>query len=321
MRSPSFTARRPAIPARRLTRRRAGVVLAALATGILVAVVLGAGGVFGHTSSRKAVSRYIEDVNAAQQEMRVPLARVLQAYRHYAQGSGGSARVEPELAQAERTLRTLGRRVEAIEAPPDAQRLRTLLGRLFAAEADITAEVDRLVRFTPAYRAVLAEAQAAGAELGKALAAAPVPTPHTVRGTAAEIAAAKAAYTAASARAAAAQADAVDAYDRRLGTVLRRVLALRPPPILQPSYDAQVGAFRELRASGGRLAAELRKADRSRVQALGQAFGASARTAGSAAAQRAEIAAVKAYDSRVRAIGALQGRIRTELGRLQGTLG
>jgi hypothetical protein len=46
-----------------------------------------------------------------------------------------------------------------------------------------------------------------------------------------------------------------------------------------------------------------------------------ARTAGSVSAQKAQIAAITAYNRRVRGIGTLQGDIRQELVRLQSLTG
>ena len=273
-----------------------------------------------HSGPRDAVAAYIKNVDGIQQRMRVPLTRVLQAYRDYAKHSAKPARVQPELAQAQRTLRTFGRRVRALEAPPEARRLRALLVQLADGEARAAGEVHRLALFTGPYRAVLGQSRTAGIELGKALAAAPVPQAHNVRGTAKQIAAAKAAYAAASSRAAAVQADAVDAYDIRLAVVLRRLRALDPPAAMAPGYRAQVRTFRALRRAGARLAGELRKPNRARVSRLGRSFGAAARLSGTVAAQRAEIAAIKAYNGRIRALGTLQGRVQTEVARLQRTL-
>ena len=65
------------------------------------------------------------------------------------------------------------------------------------------------------------------------------------------------------------------------------------------------------------LASELRKRNRSHVAALGRKFTLAARLSGSVSAQRAQIAAIRAYNSRVRGIGTLQGKIQQELARLQ----
>jgi hypothetical protein len=65
----------------------------------------------------------------------------------------------------------------------------------------------------------------------------------------------------------------------------------------------------------------LRKQDRSRVAVFGRRFTLAARTAGSLSAQKAQIAAIAAYNRRVRRIGTLQGNIRQELLRLQSLSG
>jgi hypothetical protein len=75
------------------------------------------------------------------------------------------------------------------------------------------------------------------------------------------------------------------------------------------------------RTAGAALAAELRQKNRSRVAVLGRRFTVASRTAGSIRVQKAHIAAIRAYNRRVGAIGDLQGRIRSELARLQRQIG
>jgi len=75
------------------------------------------------------------------------------------------------------------------------------------------------------------------------------------------------------------------------------------------------------RSAGAALSTELRKKDRSRVAVVGRKFTLAARIAGSISSQKAQIAAIKAYNRRVRAIGTLQGDIRQELVHLQSLTG
>jgi len=67
--------------------------------------------------------------------------------------------------------------------------------------------------------------------------------------------------------------------------------------------------------------AKKHKKNRSQVAVLGRKFTLAARIAGSVSAQKAQIAAIKAYNRRVRAIGTLQGDIQRELARLQQLVG
>ena len=88
-----------------------------------------------------------------------------------------------------------------------------------------------------------------------------------------------------------------------------------------PAYRTQLKTFDASRIAGSALAKELRKQDRSHVAVFGRRFTLAARTAGAVSAQKAEIAAIKAYNRRVRSIGTLQGEIRQELLRLQSLAG
>jgi hypothetical protein len=90
---------------------------------------------------------------------------------------------------------------------------------------------------------------------------------------------------------------------------------------MRPTSRAEIRAIVASRTAGAALAAELRKKNRTRVPVLGRNFTLAARIAGSVAAQKAQIAAIKAYNRRVRGIGTLQGDIRVELARLQNLTG
>jgi hypothetical protein len=142
-----------------------------------------------------------------------------------------------------------------------------------------------------------------------------------VRGTAKQIARARSAFAVEATKAAAAQADAVDAYDITLAGVVRRLRGLRPPGVMAPAFRTEVRMLEATRAAGAALARELRRSNRSRVPALSRALTVAARLSGTLAAQRAEIAAVKAYDARVRALGVDATRVQSEVTRLQRTLG
>jgi hypothetical protein len=86
---------------------------------------------------------------------------------------------------------------------------------------------------------------------------------------------------------------------------------------MTPSYRTELQTLEASRRSGLALALELRKANRSHVALLGRKFTLAARLAGSVSAQKAQIAAIKAYNVRARSIGTLQGKIQQELAKLQ----
>ncbi len=289
-------------------------IAAAAAVGAALTVTL-----VGRSSSpkHKAVASYITDVDQIQQQMKAQLTTTVKAYRDFASGSTPAKTLVPELAQAERTLRGLQHRIVALPAPAVAKHLRVLLIRLTSSEVSTAHEVGKLAAFSPQYAALLKQAKTAGTALSKALAAVKPPQAHKIRGTKKQVKKAQAAFTAAATAAAAQQADAVDAYDAKIARVQHRLRKLHPPAVLTPAYRTQLQTLKASQVAGAALAKELRKKNRSRVAVFGRKFTLAARIAGSVSAQKAQIAAIKAYNHRVRAIGTLQGDIQQELARLQ----
>lgn len=293
--------------------------MAVVAAGAVTAAILVS--LPHHESARhKALAAYIEAVDGVQGRMIVPLSRVTSAYQSIGSAKTMTPRTRAQLVQAEKTLRTLRRRLAALDAPRDAVRLRADMLRLVAGEVEITHEVNLLARFSPAYRSALAQLQRASKSLGVALAAIDVPTQHAVRGTRKQIAEAQAAFAAASDRAAGAQADAVDAYDGVVSATLARLGRLSPPPSLAPAFRSERQSLASTRRAGQRLAGALRSTNRSDVPKLARAFTVATRSSQTAAAQRAEIAAVKAYDARVRGLEARATAVQQEVARLQQTV-
>jgi hypothetical protein len=272
------------------------------------------------SKQRREVTAYIDAVNAIENQMHKPLARVMLAYRDFAAARSGGRQSVSELAAAAPTLVRLDRRLAALPAPPEAEKLRAGLVRLVGEQAAVTREVQRLAAFAPHYSAVLRSAHAASAQLGLALHAVKIPTPHVLRGTKSQILAAQSQYTAESNAAAAAQADAIDAYDRTITLVVGRLRKLQPPASLVPTYRAQLRSLRDAAAAGTRLANELRKPDRARVPALGRRFTIASREAGTLVVQRRAIAAIRAYNARARAISSSSADVERELARLQANL-
>lgn len=306
----------------RALRPHAGLIAGAVGAAaalLAVAVVATNGFHFHQTSGRKKVSAYIRSVDAVEAQMNYRITQVMSAYRAYTRSSRSAASAS-QLDSAARTLHLLEARIAALPAPSQAAHLRALLGSLLRAEESVTNEVAQLARFTPRFHAVALDIQALSVELSKALAAVPQPKPHTIKGTRKQIAAAQAAFDAAASQAAQAQARVVDAYDAGLGVLLLRLGRIEPPKVMLPSYSAEVATLRDTRAAGARLAAGLRAPKRSNIALLSRRFSIAARTAGTTLRQREEIAAVKAYDARVRRIGKLEVAVQGELTHLSGTL-
>jgi hypothetical protein len=305
-----------------ITRRRLLVALWLVATVLAVAVVLGATRLLGHTnhSARTAVAQYITSADGVQQRMRLQLTQLLSAYRAFST-TGTSPAAAAKRSAAEETLRTLADRLAALPGPAAAAKLRRLLLALVREEIAVAHELNDLASFMPRFHELLATVKVANTKLGRDLAASAPPKPQTIRGTAKQIAKAQAEYAAQATQAARAQADAVDAYDSALGRIVLALRRVRPPAVMTPAYRTELRTLTATKAAGAALAAELRKPDRSQVPKRSRALTEAARISGSVAAQRAEIAAVKAYNARVRTIGKAQARVQAEVRRLQRELG
>jgi hypothetical protein len=301
--------------------RRAVLSLWAIAAALAVGLVLGVGGLWTKKSTRApALVAYIKAVDGLEQQLRLPLTKLVIAYRNFSVQSR-DPRERTQLAAAERTFLTLESRLSALAAPAPAAELRTLLVRTVRAEDGVAGEIAQLDHFAPAFDATVGAVARANKRLAGSLAAYPAPKARRIRGTAKQIAVAKAAFTAASNRAAAAQADALDAFDSALAGAQRRLRTLRPPPVMSPAYGVQVLTLESTQRAGSALANELRTAKRTKVPLLMRSFMQASRLAGSVGAQKAEIAAIETYNRRVRAIATLQTRVRDELQRLQRRVG
>ena len=146
-----------------------------------------------------------------------------------------------------------------------------------------------------------------------------MPKPKSV--PAKQLPAARAAYKRAVAAAAAAQAAALETYLATVAAVRDRLRPLRAPPAMAPAYRTQLLTLERVVSTGRALIAALRAAKYTQVAALDRAFQQAAATSTSLSAQREQIAAVKAYDARVRAVNALAVGVDNERVRLQKTLG
>ena len=296
-----------------LDKRTVALGVAAAAAVVAAATVTAVDRKPHASRERRDVGAYIDAVNAIQAQMQRPLSRVLLAYRSFAPGKHAGA----ELARAARTLRRLDRRLAAVTAPPEARTLRRRLLELVARQAEMTGEIGAITRFVPRFDAVLARARAADRVLSRRLSSARVPAAERLHGTRAQIAAQQRAFDAGARRAAAAQAAALTAFDAQLLAVDARLRRLEPPRAFAPAYHAQRRAFADIVAAGDRLAAELRTTRATNVAATNRRFTVALREAESLAAQRAQIAAVRAYNARVVSLRTAGDRVQAELQRLQ----
>ena len=261
----------------------------------LLAVVVLASGCGGHSKQRAAVSTYFTQVDNVQLALRAPLLAVEQAYKDFGRKNGPTlTQIEPRLVRAEVTLREVGKRMRALQPPPDARTLHAMLVRLVNDESEIGHEMVQLAEFSPRFSTALAPLSPAGARL-------------------------RAGFK--SAKKATAQAEALDAYADALAGVLRKLRALEAPPAFVPTLESQRRTLGQVRATALSLAEGLRANRRTGLPALIQRFTNAGLASRSLAAQKARIAAITAYNNRITALDRLARQIDLERVRLQKRLG
>jgi hypothetical protein len=288
---------------------------------VLIAVVaLVAAGCGGgkKRNARQDVANYVQRVNRIETQMRTPLLGVEKAYRRFT--TRNLVQSQPRLARAEKTLRTLERRLKLVPPPPEARRLHRLLLQLLSREVGIAHEVVQLADFLPAFDSALRPLAPAGARLAQSLTAAQAPQPRLVRGTKKQLARARARFKAQTLRAQRAQAAAIDLYLGEVRDVERRLRALDPPAVMAPTRDAELSTLVRVETSGAALARALANGEGKKIAALDLRYREAARGGSSIAQQRAQIAAIKAYDRRARNVLKLSIRVQRELARLDRTL-
>lgn len=266
------------------------LVLVALAALLLAT---GCGGRSKHT----AIASYITRVDDVEQGMAGPLQQVSRVNQSFAR-SQANARVEVELRASERTMLRLRRRLGKIVPPPEAQHLHALLLQLVDREVALTRETRLLAVFVRSYQAALAPMQAASATLKKELGA-------------------KATGTAATKALDARKADELTSFAHTVDGVAADVQALSPPAVWRPAWSDQLTSLGQLRSSALALAAAIRANDAASIPTLLERFDRAAVANQTIAAQKREIAAVKAYDRQLLGIVQLAKGIQLERARLQ----
>jgi hypothetical protein len=261
-----------------MTRRLAAAV------GVVL-LVAGCGG--SDHSAEKDVTKYIGDVNAIQHGLSLPLGQVALGYRQLAKGSNLPA-MQPQLAKSALTIRKLERRVDALDPPPEAIRLDAVIRRLVHGESQLAEELALLAAYVHDAAPVLTRATAAGKALHDALSAP---------------------------RSRAAQATALDAYAAPLDAAAKQLAKLEAPPVVAPSQRTQVQTYRLIATRARALATALRdgKSGAKEVHDLQEAVA----TSSSIPAQKARIAAIKAFNHRTARLRRLEADAQRERNRIE----
>lgn len=262
---------------------RARLALAALVVPALLAA--GCGG----DAKRSAVADYLKQVNAVEKKLAVPLAAVTKANRALGGAHPKLAAVHGDLVRAQARTRAERATLAALQPPADARKLQRLLLELVDRQIALTGETAKLARFLPRFDASRQPLRVAAATLQRRLA-----NKHASP---------------------AAKAAALDTYAGIVGQTVTALRKLDPPPVSRPAYRTQVDALVRVQATARALAGGLR-AKRSDLARLLHDFDAASVATASTAAQQAQIAAVEAYNRRIRSIDALLRKIAFEEARL-----
>ena len=251
---------------------------------MLALTVSGCGG-----SKNAALAHYVQQVNAVAAGMRLELEQVAAANAGF-RSTADLAALAPKFARAQRNLGTFAARLAALDVPPKAKPVAATLAKLVAVERALVGELHRFAVFLPAFREALAP-------YGRAVAA--------FRSAARVVKTAKE------------EASVVDTYANALSQPLAALARLSPPAVLAPTYGAEVRVLRRSRTTALSLAAALRAGRPAQAHALLVQLSQIAVSGGSLAAQRAQIAAVRAYDAEVGRATTLENRAQLELVHLQ----
>ena len=195
----------------------------------------------------------------------------------------------PQLAQSERTLAQLAARLAALKPPQEAKPMAATLARYVAVARSLVAELHGFALFIPPFSATVKRADRVSAAFRRAA--------RTAKGLPA-------------------QAAAVAAYGEGLSRPLAELGRLSPPQVLRPSYVSEVRVLQSSRTTALALAAALRLRQAAKVHALVQQLARETAGNGSVATQRAQIAAIRAYDAKVAEIGRLQSRAQRQMAAL-----
>jgi hypothetical protein len=259
-------------------------------TAALLVLAVLAAGCGGGDNRGEAIASYFTEVNQVQAQMARPLLEVSRANRAFAQGKADPAKTQARLERSEATFAKFRRKLNAIHPPPEGKRMQTLLLELIDRQRELSRETLAMARFMPLFAAALRPVAPAGKDLRTAL---------NGKGTPAE------------------KAAALDLYAQRLDAVLAKLRPLDPPPSSRPTWQVQVRTLTSVRASVVALARALREKRAKDVARLLHRFDLAATGSRSLASQRLQIAAIRAYNERVRGLDRVSRQIALERLRLQ----
>jgi hypothetical protein len=289
---------------------------------VLLALWLGGcGGT--QTTPRSAVAGYLTRVNAVEKQLAAPLVTVTQTIVQFARqsrrpgasrakgragtGTLGQFRAVPTgqadaLLRADVQIHRLRRRLAALPAPVPAQRLRTMLLQLVDRQSTLTRQMAKLVVFLPGFSQAMTPLGPALVRLERVLSVVQAQGSAAVAAVYAE------------------KASALRSFRAVTLVILRGLGRLDPPKVSLPAYRAQVRALKGMASSAEGLAGALSSGNTTAAQPLLIQFRQAATGPASLTAQKAQIAAIRAYDGQITSLNRLGTAASRERLRLSQTL-
>lgn len=254
---------------------------------LVAALVFGACG----DGRRDRVERYIDQANVIQQRSEPAFRRANAAYTRFSQRQLASVGAVRDLARAERAIRATRARLATLTPPPEAQPLHRRLLRVFDANAAMAAETTQFARYLPGAEQAVAPLDAINTRLRRRLAGASAP---------------------------AARDRALRRYQADLDRMTGRLRVLEPPPVLEPTHEAQLARLQSARDLARQLRQALGDQDSRRVARLLLRFRGLNRpgSRGETLAARA----IRAYGRRYRELTAVAQDAQRERTRLERAL-
>ena len=279
-------------PVSTVERRLRLVLWIGVGVGVVLLVAAVVFGLRPHgKTERDKVAQYIKDVDNVEIRSSKPVRAIETAYRNFsAKGVSESANLRA-LRQAQQSMRVLRRKLAAVDAPPEAAKLRTMLLRLLDLDIAFAGDVADLARFRPALSRAQAPVASATARLRAAIS---------------------------KSKTTAAQRQAFDDYATSIRATAERVARVPAPELFAPVSRAETARLRRLAALAAQVSDALAKRDSQRATQL---FGQFSSVASSTDVIRAQRESALAYNRKLTQIAKLAAAIDGERARLDRTLG
>jgi hypothetical protein len=259
----------------------------------------------GHSSSRRSeVASYLRQVNRVEHSLSRPLATVTTVVNEFAseQQSGGTLIGLSTQAHEQSLLHAWGQIVAArghllaLRVPAPAANLQRMLVQLVTGQAQLTREMAQLVTFLPRYSQALRSV---------------VPTTKRLQSTLAR----PSASTSYANRAA-----VLRRFKAAVDGILGQLHQLHPPAVERPDYTTEVASLRGMSTSAAQLADTLQEGSSTDVRSLLLRFERAETLDQTVAAQKAENAAIRAYDRQAATLTSLTTAAQQERLRLANNL-